>query len=405
VLGDLPVGWSLIGVNEPQGLTGGDVDRPLSFLFYATDQNPQGPIVAIVLENFASGQSGPVRHLQIDGRSAVLARSDFFAAPWLQVELEAGKWVTLQSQGMTDEALIEAGRHLQRDARGKPILSDPAALGLTASGSGSLFDFGNDSGALAATNSTYRSASGVEWNLSVRVRTDFIRTFAGMRGAEPVGAPNMYRIGRSRSLQTLYWERGDLAFELSSASGTDDSVGVDALVRTAKSVQRVRGTEWARLLSLPGSGGTPGITSPATATTEPVETTVDGHAGGGWTDVAVTTEVDRIDEFNYHLTFTTPDHTTSTADVELVGGALRCADSLEASLDGTSFSSGQGWVCRVASPSADRPVRARIYGVNHRRYLVDAQTINDVTFFVYHVDGIDSPNVDLVNQDGTIQPN
>jgi hypothetical protein len=128
-----------------------------------------------------------------------------------------------------------------------------------------------------------------------------------------------------------------------------------------------------------------------------------GQPPGSWTDVQVQTSVATLDDFHYRLTFTLPDGSTSTAEVQLVGRSLDRGTMLTGISGGAS--SGGGTVCLVADPNAiARAVELRVYSGDGLRYVVDTQTIEGVTFAVFHIDGADTPRFDVVDEDGTVEP-
>jgi hypothetical protein len=392
ILTDLPEGWSAVHASEPSERTLTDQQGLLRWVLYATDAAPLGPVVAIVPDQFTDmAEPSSLRHTEIGGRQAVVGQSHFPGVMWLDVELTANHWVGMTGAGVDEAGMLAIGAHLTIDNVGLPILDDPATVGLTFVGAGDPSEVAVlRSDAIGTATSTYRSPAGEEWTLSVGPASDLGRAWAGLFGATSVDGGEMFASNRS-----IFWERDKLAFRLEVT--TADNPDQSAMIRAARSVRQATSKEWARLLG--GDTASVSVDTTAAAT----ETSISDGLTGSWTDVHVNTTVVTLDEFSYRLTFRGPDGSISTTDVKFLGRELDCGP-LSIGLSGGATSGG-GTVCVVADPQAvSTAVELRIYGNNGIRYIVDMQTINDVTFGVYHLDGVDTPRFDVVNEDGTIEP-
>jgi hypothetical protein len=392
IVTDLPDGMAAVSAEDASGQTATYQRLLLRWAIYATNAAPLGPVVAIVPDQFSDmADPASVRHIEVQGRPAVVGQSHFPGVMWLDIELTTDHWVGMTGAGVDEAAMLAIGAQLTSDAAGLPILSDPASVGLTFVGAGDPSDLAVlRSDALGTTTSTYRSAEGEEWTLSVGPATDVGRAWAGMFGATSVNGDGMFAVTNA-----IFWEQGELAFRLeTSAGGRSDQA---AMVRAARSVRPASGVEWSELVA--GARNSQ-IVGSAEAVSE---TSISNEPPGSWTDVHVHTSVAKLDAFHYLLTFTLPNGSTSTAEVQLVGRSLDCGPMLTGISGGVT--SGGGTVCLVADPNAvEEAAQLRIYGSNGLRYIVDTQTIEGVTFAVFHIDGTDTPRFDVVDEDGTIEP-
>ena len=397
ILTDLPEGMSLRSVSGPNPAA---VSRsyPLRWVLYSSSQAPAGPIVAVVPDEFTDlADPTTVQHVQVDGKQAVVARTRFLGQRWIDVELSPGHWVGITTVGLDNTALLAAGAQLALGSDGLPMLAQPESLGLTFVGIGDPFAAGAVASDSARTaNSLYRSADGREWwSLSVGPSSDQAWAWWGLLGARPVGDGKMFVLDQPQSGPVIVWERDGLAFrlELSITHQAGDAV----MIRAAESARSATEQEWAAALQQSQDG------QPADTVLATTETTMANEPEGSWTDVHVETSVTKLDDFDYRLTFTLPDGTTSTLDVQFLGRSMDCG-TLSTAISGGG-AAGRGTVCMVANPEAQSaPVALRIYGLDGVRYLLDVQTINGVTFGVYHIDGVDTPRAEIVHSDGTIEP-
>ena len=392
ILTDLPEGWSAVYATEPSERTLTYQQGLLRWVLYATAAAPLGPVVAIVPDQFTDmAEPSTLRHTEIEGRPAVVGQSHFPGVTWLDVELTVGHWVGMTGAGVDEAGMLAIGAHLTSDATGLPILADPASVGLAYVGAGDPSQVAVlRSDAIGTATSTYRSAAGEEWTLSVGPATDLGRAWAGLFGATSLDDGEMFAINGP-----IFWELGVLAFRLEVT--TADNPDQPAMVRAARSARRATSKEWADLAG--GDIASVSVDTTAAAT----ETSIADEPNGSFTDVQVKTSVTKVDDFTSRMTFTLPDGASSTIDVQFLGRELDCG-TISTGLSGGATSGG-GTVCVVADPQAvSRAAQLRIYGNDGIRYIVDTQTVNDFTFAVYHLDGMDTPRFDVVNEDGTIEP-
>ncbi len=392
ILTDLPEGWSAVHATEPSERTLTDQQGLLRWVVYATDAAPLGPVVAIVPDQFTDmAEPSTLRHTEVDGRQAVVGQSHFPGVMWLDVELTAGHWVGMTGAGVDEAGMLAIGARLTIDNVGLPILADPTTFGLTLVGAGDPSEVAVlRSDAIGTATSTYRSAAGEEWTLSVGPATDLGRAWAGLFGATSLDGGEMFASNRS-----IFWEQGKLAFRLEVT--TADNPDLPAMLRAARSARQATSKEWADLVH----GNAASVTVDTTAAV--TETSISDAPSGPWTDVHLNTSVVKLNQFTYRLTSTGRDGSTSTTEVKFLGRELNCGP-LSTGLSGGATSGG-GTVCVVADPQAvSRPAELRIYADDGIRYILDMQSVDEVTFGVYHLDGLDTPRFDVVNEDGTIEP-
>lgn len=334
---DLPDGWSLVKAVGPG--TRVEDGQPADMVLYATDQAPLGPVVGVTTSEY--GLSGPERTDAIavtlpDDRRATLSDEEF-GTRWVDVEMQPNSWiswVSLESRGLDDPALLALAASVIVPPDGPPILAADAvaAAGLTPIGSGSLFGqpflfdagMGTPSlfdGMTIALYAPERGSDAIE--VTAFTPTAFSRGALGMfidLSATEGGV--IGQVPRQDGKVGFYAERDGFAFY-----ATGPAAMVDEIKALVASLAPVSDDEWAALVGgdVGGAGQTgerpSGSTAPAVEATvvettaapqKPVSSTVD-------IEVAVaTTETTG----EYVLTLTWPDGSVTEAAVSYFGRSI-----------------------------------------------------------------------------------